>query len=202
VVLALAAWAVAGSGDSPGPASPAASAGQPTATGSGQSAGAPGATAAQPSGTAPALDLPSGWHIYTDPTGFSVAVDASWAVSRQGTIVYFREANGGRVLGIDQTNTPVPNPVADWSGKEQYRVSHGDFPNYVRVRLEEVAYFQKAADWEFTYTLSGRPVHVNNRGFIASPTKAYGMWWSTPADKWNEYHTQLELIQRTFKPAG
>ncbi len=217
VLLALAAWAVAGSGtsDPPGPAEPAGPVAEAdptatatstsTATSTGASQSAPAPTTSQPRATAVAsstLALPPGWRIYSDPTGFSVAVDASWAVTRQGTIVYFREANGGRVLGIDQTNTPAPDPVADWRGKEQYRVSRGDFPDYKQVRLVEVAYFQKAADWEFTYTQSGLPVHVNNRGFIVSPTRAYGMWWSTPADKWDEYRADLELIQRSFKPGA
>jgi hypothetical protein len=146
--------------------------------------------------------LPAGWRMYTDPTGFSVAVNASWQVSRQGTIVYFREPNGDRVLGIDQTNKPIADPVADWRGQEKYRVQNGDFPGYQRVRLTEVNYFRKAADWEFTYLRDGVPVHVNNRGFIVSPTKAYGMWWSTPAGLWADYHADLDLIQRSFVPAG
>jgi hypothetical protein len=146
--------------------------------------------------------MPAGWHRYTDPTGFSVAVDASWQISRQGSIVYFREGNGGRVLGIDQTDKPIADPVADWTSKESYRVSHGDFPGYKRIRLGAVDYFQKAADWEFTYLLDGTRMHVTNRGFIVSPTKAYGMWWSTPADGWDSYQSELELIQTSFVPAS
>jgi hypothetical protein len=91
--------------------------------------------------------------------------------------------------------------VADWRGKERYRVQNGDFPAYQRVRLTEVNYFTKAADWEFTYVGDGGAVHANNRGFIVSPTKAYGMWWSTPAERWDEYHADLDLIQRSFVPA-
>src|SRR6185295_8538094 len=95
--------------------------------------------------------LPAGWHTYTDKTGFSLAVPSAWTVSREGSIVYFREPGGGRVLGIDQTDHPKTNPVADWRGQEAYRVARGDFPGYHRVRLVAVDYFRKAADWEFTY---------------------------------------------------
>jgi hypothetical protein len=145
--------------------------------------------------------LPAGWYRYTDETGFSLAVPSGWTIERRGTIVYFREPNGERYLGIDQTDQPQPDPVADWAGKEAYRVARGDFPGYQRIRLEPVDYFQKAADWEFTYLVSGGRAHVLNRGFITSPTQAYGMWWSTPDGDWNASLDALHLIQRTFKPA-
>jgi hypothetical protein len=165
----------------------------------------PPATSTSPSPAAgpPALVLPAGWHRYTDRTGFSVAVPDGWAISRQVSIVYFSEGGGGRLLGIDQTNQPQPDPVADWQAKESYRVAHGDFPSYQRVRLEAVDYFIKAADWEFTYNDSGGARrHVNNRGFITSPHQAYGMWWSTLDKDWDRYHPDLELIERSFQPAG
>jgi serine/threonine protein kinase len=146
--------------------------------------------------------LPAGWHTYTDRTGFSVAVPSSWTVSREGSIVYFREPGGGRVLGIDQTDQPKANPVADWRGQEEYRVARGDFPSYHRVRLAAVDYFRKAADWEFTYVSGGQRVHVNNRGFVTSSRQAYGMWWSTPDSRWDQYLPDLRLIQRTFHPAS
>src|SRR5262249_2478990 len=136
--------------------------------------------------------LPAGWHRYTDPTGFSLAVPAAWPVSREGTIVYFREPGGaGRVLGIDQSVHPKADPVADWTTQETYRVANGDFPGYRRVRLQADDYFNRAADWEFTYLDGGIRVHVNNRGFVTSPNQAYGMWWSTPDDQWKQYLPDL-----------
>jgi eukaryotic-like serine/threonine-protein kinase len=177
----------------------------PTATPSATSASAsPSATPSPSAAGAPsALVLPAGWHRYTDRTGFSVAVPDGWVISRQGSIVYFNEPGGSRLLGIDQTDHPQPDPVADWQGKEQYRVARGDFPAYQRVRLEAVDYFIKAADWEFTYNDSdGDRRHVNNRGFITSPHQAYGMWWSTLDKDWAANRPNLELIERSFIPAG
>jgi serine/threonine protein kinase len=204
LLVAAASWAVASPSGSKPPGSSPSSSSSPSSLSSSSSGDA------QPSATGPPqsdgggrtnVALPAGWHMYTDPTGFSVAVNASWQVSRQGTIVYFRESDGGRVLGIDQTSKPIADPVADWRGKETYRVSRGDFPKYQRVRLVAVDYFLKAADWEFIYLVNGASMHVNNRGFIVSSTKAYGMWWSTPDERWNEYYAELDLIQRTFVPA-
>jgi hypothetical protein len=183
-------------GDSPTAGAPPAA--EPT------TAAAPTSEPVQPPPPTPSEDgeqLPAGWHIYTDETGFSVAVPEQWPVTREGSIVYFREPGGGRVLGIDQTDEPQPDPVADWAGKEAFRVARGDFPGYERVRLEAVDYFLKAADWEFTYDGRSGRIHVNNRGFITAPDQAYGMWWSTPDSRWEEYRGDLELIQRSFRPA-
>jgi len=80
-------------------------------------------------------------------------------------------------------------------------VARGDFPSYRRVRLEGVDYFLKAADWEFNYVRDGVRLHVNNRGFITSQHQAYGMWWSTPDSQWERYLADLQLIQRSFRPA-
>src|SRR6266511_3449198 len=96
--------------------------------------------------------LPAGWRFYHDPTGFTVAVPpGDWRMSREGTIVYFREAASGRVLGIDQSPNPRWDPVADWTSQEATRLRHGDWTDYQRVKIVAVDYFLAAADWEFTY---------------------------------------------------
>jgi hypothetical protein len=142
--------------------------------------------------------LPAGWREYTDSTGFSLYVPANWRVSREGTMVYFR--GDGRVLGIDQTDQPRPDPVADWRGQAATRVRRGDFPGYSEIRIEAVPFWQKAADWEFTYNEGGR-IHVNNRGFVVSPRKAYGIWWQAPDSQWPDASEDLRLIFESFRPA-
>jgi serine/threonine protein kinase len=204
LLVALAAWLIPRFGGSDPTSQPTNTpTNPPAATTPPPATPGPTATGGSTEGPAPptALALPPGWHLHRDPTGFTVAVPASWTISRRGTIVYFDEPNGGRLLGIDQTKQPQPDPVADWTGKERYRVARGDFPNYERVRLEAVDYFTKAADWEFKYTRDGVRLHVNNRGFITSPTQAYGMWWSTPDSQWAASVNDLALIQRSFTPA-
>jgi hypothetical protein len=143
--------------------------------------------------------LPAGWRDYTDQTGFSLYVPANWRVSREGRMVYFR--GDGRVLGIDQTDQPRPDPVADWRGQAATRVGRGDFPNYNEIRIEAVPFWQKAADWEFTYGTNGRRTHVNNRGFVVSSHKAYGIWWQAPDAEWADANADLQLIFASFRPA-
>jgi serine/threonine protein kinase len=144
---------------------------------------------------------PDGWRTYHDPTGFSVAVPSGWTVQRRNGIVYFDEPGGGRLLGIDQTDQPQPDPVADWERQEANRVAAGDFPRYERVGIEECDYFEACADWEFRYTSRGIRVHVNNRGVVVSDDLAYGFWWSTPDAQWTASRPYLDVIFRSFQPA-
>lgn len=166
-------------------------------SGGGSGGGAVVVSEPAPGGRRPAL--PAGWRDHHDPTGFSVYVPIGWTESREGSIVYFRDPATGRVLGIDQTDRPKPDPVADWRGQASYRVARGDFPAYREVRIAAVPYWTKAADWEFTFDGRTRQ-HVDNRGFITSPSKAYGIWWQTSDASWAAARPDLQLIFDSFRP--
>jgi len=137
--------------------------------------------------------------MYTDPTGFSVAAPVGWNVSREGTILYFRD-NTGIVLGIDQSNQPHMDPVADWTSQRDRRVPAGDFPGYQEIGIHAVNYWLACADWEFTYNRGDGRTHAINRGFVTSDHQAYGIWWSTPDATWQQNFRYFELITQTFKP--
>jgi hypothetical protein len=171
--------------------------GGPGPAGPGSGGTVSGTNAGTYSGRLPAL--PAGWRDYHDPTGFAVYVPAGWRRSKEGSIVYFRSA--GRVLGIDQTNHPQWDPVADWRGKATYRVHRGDFPGYHEIHIVEVRYFRKAADWEFTFDGSVRQ-HVNNRGFVVSNHQAYGIYWQTSDADWARARPDLQLVFDSFRPAS
>jgi hypothetical protein len=176
-------------------------AGTPSATAPSKAAPSPTVATASASVGAGNAALPAGWEMYTDRTGFSVAVPSGWRVSRAGTMVYFREpSGGGRVLGIDQSNQPKSDPVADWTDQEGRRKAAGDWRDYNRVKIVAVNYFLKAADWEFTYAGSGGRLHVINRGFVTSSTQAYAIYWSTADADWQSNLANFNLIAGSFKP--
>jgi hypothetical protein len=162
-------------------------------------------TSAAQSASAPAgngaVTLPSGWHLYADSSGFKVPVPANWSVSHRGTETYFTEQGGQhRLLIVDQTTHPASDPVADWTGLESDR--RGRYGNYHRVSIKAVDYWDKAADWEYTYTSSsGNPLHVRKRGFITAKNQAYGITWSTSEKDWAANLNNLGLIYQGFVPA-
>jgi hypothetical protein len=171
--------------------------GQSAGPGGGPAEGAAGAPT-QPTPAAPVML--AGWHMYTDPTGFSVAVPDGWTVSHEGTILYFRDPNSARIFGIDQSNQPNGDPVADWTDQRNRRVPAGDFPGYQEVGIRPVNYWKACADWEFSYDRGGGRTHAINRGFVTSDHQAYGIWWSTPESSWQDDLKYFELITSTFKP--
>jgi hypothetical protein len=179
-------------------ATPSAGAAQgPPASPSNSPDASPSATGGQNGGGRP--PLPAGWKEYRDSTGFSVYVPEGWARSQRGTIVYFRK--DGKILGIDQTDDPRPDPVKDWRTQSRNRVEGGDFVNYQEVGIRAVDYFRKAADWEFLHTRDGVRKHVNNRGTVVADDKAYGFYWQTRDSEWAEAQDDLQLVFDSFVPA-
>ena len=92
---------------------------------------------------------------------------------------------------------------AGWVGpgwQADYRVGHGDFPAYREIGIREVAYFRKAADWEFTFTRGGVRQHVNNRGVVTSAHQAYGFYWQTTDAAWAGSRADLRLVFASFRP--
>ncbi|MGI5145614.1 protein kinase domain-containing protein [Plantactinospora sp. CA-294935] len=175
------------------PATSAAPTPTPAAT-TGQSAQPP----VTPTGQS-APQLPAGWRLHQDPTGFSVPVPNGWTISREGPRVKFNDPNSRRFLMIDQTNSPRPDPVADW--REQERARRGTYQNYQRVTIQAVDYWLRAADWEWLHDEDGARMHVRNRGFVTSSRKAYAIRWDTEAADWNRELATFKIIADGFRPA-
>ena len=180
-------------------ASTARSATQPstgTSAPSGPASAPPGSSGGSRSGA-----LPTGFFWYHDRTGFSIGVPAGWHVSHVGHLVHVQDPDSGRFLIIDQTRHPRPDPLADWRQQEASRIS--TYPGYHRIRLQTVHYAQaeSAADWEFTYYQNGQLIHVLNRNILASPHRAYALYWSTPASEWGVSYHFFQTFAATFRPA-
>ncbi|MBO4206502.1 serine/threonine-protein kinase [Micromonospora echinofusca] len=221
VVLLLVVLAVAlptllgGDGDDepgPGPQAGRTSQATPGRSAAPQTSSAAPPTSAAPSSQPPSPTLagqgdpvvPAGWRLHTDPTGFKVPVPEGWSVRREkfgsgpeDWRVRFSDGRG-RSLLIDQTTTPKGNAVADWTAQEAAR--KGRYPNYRRVTIREIDYWDEAADWEWTQTSNGRTIHVRNRGFVTAPDKGYAIRWDTPADVWDENEAVFKIIADGFRP--
>lgn len=164
-------------------------------------ASSPTAAPATPSPPTTGFVLPAGWQWRDDGTGFRLPVPVGWQFGRDDDgRALWRDPQRSRLLLIDQTRKPKPDPYQDWLDNEAAR--RDGYRDYRRIRLEPVDYWDKAADWEFTYTSSnGNPLHVLNRGFITAPDQAYSIYWSTPADAWQDNLDELKVIHDGFQPA-
>jgi hypothetical protein len=190
----------------PATGAPATSAAGSTA-GAGEATGEPTGESAEPTAVPPSnptgpgttkRPVPSSWRTYTADSGFRVPVPPGMTVKLVSTRVEFR--GGGRTLIIDQRDDPQPDPVADWERQESYRVARGDWDEYQKIKIVAVDYFQKAADWEWTYAGDSARMHVLSRGFITGPKQAHGIYWSTPESRWTASKPDLQIIFDNFVP--
>ena len=152
------------------------------------------------SGGGSAQAIPPGFVQYRDRTGFSVVVPAGWQQVRSGTLMDFRDPQGGRFLRIDQSDSPKGDPVTDWQRQAaNFARTHA---GYRLVRpIARVDYRGwAAADWEFTWNSGGATIHVLNRNVVPRPTKAYALYWSVPDSQWASSRRIFDIAARTFQP--
>jgi hypothetical protein len=160
----------------------------------------PKPTAKHPEKKKPGAGTPAGFRTYHDATGFSVDVPAGWQLVRNGSRVDFRDPAGGRFLRIDQTDSPQPDPVADWRRQAAY-VSER-LPGYRTVSIAAADYRgYPAADWQFEFGGHGdRRIRVVDRGFTVGG-RGYALYWSAPAAHWSSSLDDFHTFAETFQPA-
>ena len=152
------------------------------------------------SSDAEAVTLPAGFHLHTDPTGFTIAVPDGWTRSTEGPRTYFNEPDGGRFLLVDQTTEPKDDPLTDWQANEPAVANR--LSGYERISLERVEYGGwDTADWEFTWQGSRGQIHVLNRNVRVSDARAYALYWSVPEPQWADSRDMFDLIAKSFQPA-
>jgi serine/threonine protein kinase len=178
----------------------------PTATAKARSAKASSPVSSpEPNQSPPAspagFQLPGGWTMVEDPSGFAIPIPDGWRLGHDDDgRPYWQDPVNGTFVLIDQSRRPKDDPVADWKNNEAAR--RDGYNDYHRIRIEAVDYWDKAADWEFTYTSrSGTPLHVLNRGFVTAPDQAYSIYWSTQADSWDAEVQRLQVVFAGFDPA-
>jgi hypothetical protein len=168
-----------------------------SAPGAGPATAKAPASSAAVSKTPVTVRVPKGWRLYQGD-GYSVPVPEGASARSEDTEMYFTKNN--RLLIIDHSEQPKPDPVADWKDQEAERRG-SKYQDYRRIKLVPLNYLGKAADWEFTYTTtSGNPQHAVKRGFITTPGKqAYSISWYTSPDDWAASQKDLQVIYQGFK---
>ena len=147
-------------------------------------------------------DVPEGFRRYEDSTGFSLAIPQGWEAGTDNGRRVFREPGGRSYLLVEQTNQPKDDAAATWEQNEGSTSQR--LAGYERIRIEPVQFreWDNAADWEFTWEPESGPLHVLNRGFVTSDEQAYALYWSVPAEEWDESLDTFDVFAETFEPAG
>lgn len=201
--LAVAAIAVAvlaathqlpGTGTAHAPARPASS-----ATPAGRPSAPPTPT---PTVSAPAPDaLPAGYHRYTAPEGFSVALPDGWkrlTTSRVPDAYRITFGTGGAspALAVTYSERVGPDPVAVW--RDDVEPVLRRLPDYQRVGAVRATTYQghKAADLEWLAGTGDARQHTFGRGFLLGDHRGFSLRFTTPAAAWGEAADRLAL--KTF----
>jgi hypothetical protein len=140
-----------------------------------------------------------GWDWYLDPSGYRLAVPDGWLAygGQQGRC--FREPGDTRWLGVlPWTGT---DPLAHIGIREDDLLGSPTVGGYQRVRIEQVDYYEGAADWEFTFRQpSGVRMHAQVRDFLVGPDRGYTLVWCTRDFDWQPNLDNARLVTASFTP--
>ncbi|MEV5847122.1 serine/threonine-protein kinase [Streptomyces sp. NPDC051985] len=171
----------------------------------------PSATAdPSPSAAATAGALPAGFHRYTAPEGFSVALPTGWKrieTSRVDDLAYRVTFGPGgddpRTLAITYSTQAGPDPVAVWRNDVEPQLEQLD--GYQRVGQITATSYQgyKAADMEWLSGTGADRVHTFGRGFLLGGGRSFSLRITTSAATWDQPANKLAMktFLTTFRPA-
>jgi hypothetical protein len=142
--------------------------------------------------------IPSGYTSYAG-TGFTVGVPTDWQQRAQRNgVVDVREPGTTRFLRLITVDSTT-SALDQLSTAEKQFAANPSYESYQRVKLAKIDYRGlDAADWEFTFTLDGVPRHVLYRG-IVTDGRTFGLYLSTPADRWTASTSVFEVAANTFR---
>lgn len=216
VAVLAATLGLPGSGSSAGPA-PAVSAtaaepgnrtdgNAPTASPSPSSPSSPSSKTSPtewPSPSATAGTLPAGYHRYTAPEGFSVALPKDWKridTSRVDDLAYRVTFGPGgddpRTLTVTHSTQAGPDPVAVWQDDVEPQLERLD--GYRQIGEIKATTYQghKAADLEWLSGTGAGQVHTFGRGFLLGGGRSFSLRITTPPATWDDATNTLAL--KTF----
>lgn len=159
--------------------------------------------AQSPSPSATAGALPAGYHRYTAPEGFSVALPQGWKridTSRVDDLAYRVTFGPGgedlRTLAVTYSTQAGPDPVAVWRDDVEPQLERLD--GYRRIGEIKATTYQgyKAADLEWLSGTGADQVRTFGRGFLLGGGRSFSLRVTAPAAAWDDAANTLAL--KTF----
>ncbi|GHI09990.1 hypothetical protein Scel_83110 [Streptomyces cellostaticus] len=155
----------------------------------------------------PFPSLPAGFHRYTAPEGFSVALPDGWkrlGIARGADRAYritFGTDAGSPTLAVTYSEQAGPDPVAVW--RDDVEPDLEQLPGYHRIGTIRATTYQghRAADLEWLSGSGDQQVHTFGRGFLLGGGRSFSLRFTTPAGAWDDATDRLTLrtILQTFR---
>ncbi|GAA2095650.1 hypothetical protein GCM10009759_24180 [Kitasatospora saccharophila] len=165
------------------------------------------ATASAPGTASPSASggqVPAGFKVYKDPSGFSITLPEWMADQGHDYRATSRRFEGrGLRLVVDWQSPAGDSALKDWQASDR----NAKMTNYRKVRVEAISYrdWTNAADWEWTYTgKTDTLLHSLNRGFVTGGGKyGYAIYWTMPEEVWTapEGSQARQVSFESFQPA-
>lgn len=155
------------------------------------------------SASATAGGLPAGFHRYTAPEGFSVALPTGWkrletarAQDQAYRVTFGPGGDDPRTLAVTYSTQAGPDPVAVWRQDVEPQLERLD--GYQRIGAITATTYQgyRAADMEWLSGTGADRLHTFGRGFLLGGGRSYSLRITAPATDWND--TADELATKTF----
>ena len=141
---------------------------------------------------------PTGYALYRDPAGWSIAVPKAWRATRTGSAVTFRD--GDRVLRITHHENPPRDPYS--AQLELEPTIKSMIKGYELKRIARVKYRDwPTSDWEYRAG-AGSDLHTLIRSTIPSAAAVYDIAWTTQDSRWTADHVYFDNATRTFDPGA
>ncbi|MFG2965510.1 MULTISPECIES: serine/threonine-protein kinase [unclassified Streptomyces] len=162
------------------------------------------------SATATAGALPAGFHRYTAPEGFSVALPTGWKrieTSRVDDLAYRVTFGPGgedpRTLAVTYSTQAGPDPVAVWRNDVEPQLEQLDGYQLVGQITATTYQGYKAADMEWLSGTGADRVHTFGRGFLLGGGRSFSLRITTSAVTWDLPANKLAMktFLTTFRPA-
>jgi hypothetical protein len=148
-------------------------------------------------------DVPAGWQTFTGGPGWTVAVPPSYRASTFQGAPQYKDRATGRTLRVTTSGPGGGKPDAVKDRQEQAAAFSKTHDDYREIDISEVDYRgYEAADWEFTYTSGGTPLHALSRVFVVDG-RGYSLFFQTRgSDDWGAARAEFDRIAAAFQPAG
>jgi predicted Ser/Thr protein kinase len=196
--------------NSPATTRPAPTVRQTTAPGGGAPRTTSPRTQPQPQpGADAAPEVPADWARFSNPSGgYGVAYPSGWrrstGLARHGTS--FSDGTG-RYIKVESASPPLVSeggdPVPGWIQNERYWSER--LPGYRQIGSVHGGTYHgmRAAVWEYTYLLNGRPTHGLNISFV-SPSRSWGysVLHLIREDRWGSSQDLIRSFEQGFSPLG